>query len=87
MIDRAAGVLASEVDGTAVLVDPFGRAVIELNAVGSLVWSSIDGTRDLDGLVDAVAAAVSTPVAREQITADVRTFLAALDEHGLLAAR
>lgn len=53
-VERTVGVLTDEVDGRTFLIDQAGTQVIELNAVGSVVWAAIDGTRDIDDLVVAV---------------------------------
>jgi hypothetical protein len=80
----APGVLADDVGGKAVLIDPSGRHVIELNAVGSLVWRALDGEREVEDLVEVVLEAVTDDVAPETVDRDVRAFLAELDRLALL---
>ena len=52
---QADGVLAEDLDGKAAIVDPEGAELITLNLVGSLVWSLLDGHRDVDAVVSAEA--------------------------------
>jgi hypothetical protein len=77
-------VVSDVVDGKAVLVDPAGREIITLNALGTLVWDALDGTRDLEQLCDGIAARYpDVPAAR--VDADVRVFLDELTRLDLLA--
>jgi hypothetical protein len=85
-VERVPGVLEDTVDGAAVIIDPDGKQIIELNRIGSLVWSSIDGTRDVDALAGAVTERVGHTVPAEQIRSDVRSFLDELVSLGLLRA-
>lgn len=76
-VTRTAGVLTDDVDGQTFLIGPAGTHIIELNAVGSVVWAAIDGTREIDDLVGVVqrecAGADQQPVA--QVRQDVVAFL------------
>ena len=71
------------VDGTAVLVDPTGAEMIVLNAVGTIVWEAVDGTRDKTALVRHVIARVRG-ANEEQVRRDVDEFLAELERAGLI---
>ena len=77
---RAEGVLDTVVDGKAVLIGASGTHVVDLNTVGTLVWSGLDGTRELPDLVELVRGAMADPdeVPRTRIEADVSAFLAEL---------
>ena len=82
-VGRNPDVVSDVVEGKAVLVDPAGRELITLNAVGTLVWDALDGTRDPDEVCRVVADRYrSTPAA--QVHADVRVFLDELSALGLL---
>src|SRR5690349_6755736 len=74
---RTDGVLDTVVDGKAVLINAAGTHVVDLNPMGSLVWSGIDGQRELEDLVDLVQQSLSDPsaVPRAQLEADVSAFL------------
>jgi hypothetical protein len=74
---RAEGVLDSVVDGKAVLIGSAGTHVVDLNAIGTLVWSSLDGTRELADLVELVRTALDDPqrVPAQRVEADVVAFL------------
>ena len=71
------------VDGTAVLVDPSGAEMIVLNAVGTIVWEAVDGTRDKVALVRHVIARVRD-ADEEQVRRDVNDFLVELERAGLI---
>jgi hypothetical protein len=86
---RVDGVLDSELDGKSVLINAAGSHVVDLNPVGSLVWSGIDGQRELPDLVELVRAAVDDPdtVPPQQIATDVKAFLEELERLGLIRAK
>jgi hypothetical protein len=71
------------VEGRAFLIDPAGREVITLNAVGSLVWEAADGQTDEAGLVQHLGTRFPD-IARRRIEMDVKHFLGELRELGLL---
>ncbi len=79
-IIRATGVLEDTVEGKAVLIGTKGTQIVELNALGSLVWAAIDGQREVIDLADVVRANLADPgeVTAERIQADVRALLAEL---------
>jgi hypothetical protein len=80
---QADGVLAEELDGRAAIVDPAGTELVTLNPVGSLVWSLLDGQRDIDDVVASVAEACA-PVERSTVAGDVSAFLLELTSFGLI---
>ena len=80
---KADGVLAEELDGQAAIVDPQGAELITLNPVGSLVWSLLDGQREVDHIVTTVVEECG-PVDRATVALDVRTFLSELVSLGLI---
>ncbi len=82
MLRRSPRVTYELVDDQAVLVDPEGRELLTLNAVGALVWEAMDGTRDQSQVVDILAERFSS-VERDQIEEDVRAFVAELVSSGL----
>ncbi|MBA4492611.1 pyrroloquinoline quinone biosynthesis peptide chaperone PqqD [Paracoccus sp. S1E-3] len=57
------------------------RALL-LDAIGAAILARVDGARDLDGIVDDLAAAYDAPA--EVIRSDVEAFLADLAEKRLL---
>jgi len=77
MLHRNPQVTHETVDGQTVLIDDSGKELITLNAVGSMVWAMLDGTRDPTAVVDEITAAFPD-VARETIYDDVSAFLAEL---------
>ena len=83
---RADGVLDDEVDGRAMLIGSAGTHVIELNALGSLVWAALDGAREVPDLVIVVQEALDDPTAvpASQISADIEAFLAELERLALV---
>ena len=76
-------VVSDVVDGKAVLVDPAGREIITLNALGTLVWGVLDGIRDLPEVCRVVGERYPS-VSPERISVDVEAFLAELSRLGLL---
>jgi Coenzyme PQQ synthesis protein D (PqqD) len=61
-------------DGQAMLVDPAGKELITLNGVGTLVWETLDGTLDVDGVTDRLLPQF-TDVTRDQLALDVAAFV------------
>ena len=76
-VTRAEGVLDTVVDGKAVLINPAGTQVVDLNPMGSLVWSGIDGQREISDLAELVQQSLkgAADVPRSQIVADVAAFI------------
>jgi hypothetical protein len=85
ILARHPGVVSDVVDGKAVLVDPGGREIITLNALGSVVWELVDGSRDVDEVCRLVGER-HPDVAPEQISADVQSFVQELSRLGVLDA-
>ena len=83
-IERAPNVAWRVLDGAAVLVAPSSPAIQTLNEVGTLVWQLADG-RGLGEIVDAVVNEFD--VERTQASADVESFVQALEGRGLLISR
>ena len=71
------------IDGEAVVVDPEGRELITLNAVGTQIWEHLDGQREVTELVDELLGNFDG-VSREEFEADVVAYLEELREAGLL---
>lgn len=71
------------VDGVAVLLDPTGAEMIVLNAVGSVVWEALDGTRDEAALVRHVIARVRD-ADEDDVQRDINAFLSELKRAGLV---
>lgn len=65
-------------EGTLLIVER-GR-VTELNLLGGEIWKLCDGTRDVDGIVDALLPRFE--VRRDELADDVREFLADLAARG-----
>lgn len=70
------------IDGDVLLVDPGRSQMRQLNAVGALVWETLDAPRTLDELVDAVVARFETSAA--QARTDVQAFLEKLQQRELV---
>jgi len=70
-------------DGEATIVLPDGSYIKVLNEVGSRVWELINGQRSLEEVVDVICEEFE--IGRTEADRDVREFLAALEEHRMLA--
>jgi hypothetical protein len=82
-------VIARRILGRTLLVPVHGHVaqlqrLFELNETGEHLWGRIDGSRPAGELAADLAAHFDTPL--EQALADVRAFLAALRERGLVEA-
>ena len=75
--------LAEPLGDRIVLLDRSGMELITLNAMGSLLWSSLPEAQDAFALA-AVAKLRHPGVAPERIDADVAAFVATLLERGVL---
>ena len=62
------------VDGKAIIIDPGGSELVRLNRLGTLVWESLDGDRDVESLTGELVGRFPS-VPRQEIDADVRGFL------------
>lgn len=65
------------------LVDPQGRELLTLNAVGTVVWKALDGTTDQQGIVESLSAQFPD-VKPVDIEKDVDAFITELRSSGLL---
>ncbi len=80
---RDARVPFQEIDGRAVIVVPARREMHELDEVATFLWKELAAARTLDALAEAVVDAYEVEPARA--AADVRAFVAGLEEKGLAA--
>jgi Coenzyme PQQ synthesis protein D (PqqD) len=80
---RAAGVTYEVIEGQAVVLDPEGRELITLNAVGTQIWEHLDGQRRVTELVDELWPNFEG-VSRDQFEADVVAYLDELADAGLV---
>lgn len=71
-----------EVGDETVFLAESGREVLSLNPVGSFIWRQIDGNHSLRDIVDIVCHEYE--VEPERAEADLRAFVAQLEEHQLL---
>ena len=60
--------------------DTSSHNVVYLDATSSVVWALCDGTRDVEQIVELVAAAY--PEQRERVVSDVRNTIAQLTDGG-----
>ena len=82
---RAEGVLSEVLDGRAMLVAPDGTELITLNSTGTAVWDAL-GDASEPGEIAARLQETRSDVALEVLEADVRAFLAELEEAALVVA-
>lgn len=73
MLVRNASVLWRELDGEAVLLDPQAGCSYNLNPVGTLVWTLLDGQHNTEDIVAAICEAYE--VEHEQASQDVEQLL------------
>jgi hypothetical protein len=81
---RSPRVVYEVVDGQAVLVDPDGRELLTLNAVGTLVWEELDGARDSAELAAALIDRFDG-VGLADFERDITEFLAEVEAAGLVS--
>ena len=79
---RRVGVLAQEVDGTVVLLDPDSGESFALEGIGSTVWQLCDGTKTVEEIAAAIHAEFDAPEAT--IQADVLDLLEELANQHLV---
>src|SRR5580765_5966299 len=72
-------------DDGGLVVLPGQAEVKVLNPVGIVVFSLLDGTRDVDALTEAVTAEFDVPI--DEARADVVAFLHDLNRQGMLETR
>jgi hypothetical protein len=80
---RSPRVVYEVVDGEAVLVDPEGKELLTLNAVGTMVWEELDGRRGASELAAALVARFDG-VTEPEIARDIEEFLADVEAAGLV---
>lgn len=73
----------TEIDGEIVLMRLADSDFYSLRDSGRAIWQAIDGLRDRDALLAALAADYEAP--RAQLATDLDAFLADLRDAGLLA--
>ena len=73
MLVRNASVLWRELDGEAVLLDPQMGCSYNLNPVGTLVWTLLDGQHNTEDIVAAICEAYE--IEPEQASQDVQRLL------------
>ncbi len=79
---RDARVPFQEIEGRAVIVVPARREMHELDEVATLLWRELASPRSFAALAEAVVDAFDVDAARAE--ADVRAFVASLEEKGLV---
>jgi hypothetical protein len=83
LLRRSPDVTYEVVDGRAMLVDPAGKELITLNPVGTLVWETLDGALDVDGITDRLLPQLEG-VTRITLARDVSAFVEELRAAGLV---
>lgn len=73
MLVRNSSVLWRELDGEAILLDPQAGCSFNLNPVGTLVWTLLDGQHNTEDIVAAICNAYE--VEPEQAGQDVQQLL------------
>lgn len=81
--ERRDAVAAAEIDGEIVLLDTATGALHVLNAVAGLVWSELDGRRDVDTIVAELSAVAGGDGG--EVRRDVTNFVEQLAHSGLLS--
>lgn len=79
---RSASVSSIDIDGDRLLLEPVTNRIHQLDRLGSLVWSVLDGDATLGELVDDFADAFSTP--RDVVEEDLTRLVSELARYGLL---
>lgn len=82
MLQRNSVVLWRELDGEAILLDPQEGCSYNLNKVGTVIWTLLDGTHTVEDIAAAVCEAYE--VEYTQALRDVEQLLNDLREHKLL---
>lgn len=85
-LEPSRGVAFREIQGQVAIVHVAEARLITLNALGSRIWSILDGSRPLHEVVDLVAQDVPG-VERSQIEQDVVSFVSTLLDRALLEVR
>lgn len=82
MLKRNATILWRELGGEAVLLDPTVGCSYTLNAIGTLIWKSLDGQHTLESIARLICD--SYEVEYEQALQDVETIIEDLQHNNLL---
>jgi hypothetical protein len=80
---RSPDVTYEVVDGRAMLIDAAGTEIITLNPVGSLVWTALDGKRDVAALADHLLPELQG-VSRAELERDIADFASELAASNLI---
>lgn len=83
MLLRNSAVLWRELDGEAILLDPQEGCSYNLNQVGTLIWTLLDGKHTLAGIATTLCEAFE--VEHAQALQDVQQLVNELLEHKLLS--
>lgn len=78
----AAGLVSADIDGELLLLDPRTDRLYQLDRVGSMIWSVLDGEATVDELVDDLADVFATPA--DAVRHDLGELLLALRGAGAL---
>lgn len=79
----APGLVALELDGELVLLDPRTDGLHQLDRLGAIIWKVLDGKGSVDELVTDLAEAFGTPA--DVVRADLEELLTTMRSVGLLA--
>ncbi len=82
-VQRAPGVLFEVFGDRAVLLDQEGQELLTLNAVGTLVWNTIETPADVDRLEEELFPQLEG-VEREVFSRDLAAFVESLRAEGLV---
>lgn len=77
-------VLWKEVDGLVVVLLISAGHFIELNKVGSAIWRLLAENKSVDEIVTSMTRTYD--VAADRLTADIQSFIARMEEQGLVQA-
>lgn len=79
---RARGVSWREINGVLIALDLESSSYFSTNETGALMWTALVGGANSATLADLLCATYG--IDRASATADATSFIALLDEHGLL---
>ena len=75
-------VVFRDLEGEAVILDLASGRYFGLNAVGTRIWTLLEGGTDIDRIVDAIASEYDADV--QQIARDVTALIEQLSSRGLI---
>ncbi|MGN0277187.1 MAG: lasso peptide biosynthesis PqqD family chaperone [Hominisplanchenecus sp.] len=84
VLKRKAGIMTADMDGSTVMMDIETGKYYNLGETGGAVWELLEEPMSVGDLVDRLLQEYK--VSRENCMEDVRSFLTALMERGLIAA-